>query len=158
MFDGINVQDRDILRIPSSRRNPIIADVFSRLNLMERRGSGFKKIIEDYQSQYRYSDVLAPVFQSEYNAFFLTLKNLNYHLNSHSGERKGERKGERNETEEKMLLLMRDNPQITMADLSELTGLSKRQVERSIGKLKSFGILTREGSTKSGKWIVIDNG
>ena len=30
------------------RRNPILADVFSRLKLMERRGSGFKKILEDY--------------------------------------------------------------------------------------------------------------
>lgn len=78
MCDGINVQDRDIMLIPSRRRNPVIADVFQRLNYMERRGSGFKKIIEDYKSQYNYSDELAPIFMSQYDAFFLTLKNLNY--------------------------------------------------------------------------------
>lgn len=44
MYDGSFVQDRDILRTPSKRRNPIIADAFNRLRLMERRGSGFKKI------------------------------------------------------------------------------------------------------------------
>ena len=78
MCDGINVQDRDIMLIPSRRRNPVIADVFQRLNYMERRGSGFKKIIEDYKSQYNYSDELAPIFKSQYDSFFLTLKNLNY--------------------------------------------------------------------------------
>lgn len=78
MFDGINVQDRDIMRVPSRRRNPIIADVFSRLNYMERRGSGFKKIIEDYRAQHNYSEDKKPVFLSEYDAFFLTLPNLNY--------------------------------------------------------------------------------
>lgn len=78
MCDGINVQDRDIMLIPSRRRNPVIADVFQRLNFMERRGNGFKKIIGDYEAQHNYSDELAPIFKSQYDSFFLTLKNLNY--------------------------------------------------------------------------------
>lgn len=45
---------------------------------MERRGSGFKKIIEDYRAQHNYSEDKKPVFLSEYDAFFLTLPNLNY--------------------------------------------------------------------------------
>ena len=44
MFDGTRIQDRDILKVPSKRRNPIIADVFTQLDLMEKRGSGFQKI------------------------------------------------------------------------------------------------------------------
>ena len=77
MFDGINVQDRDIMHVPSRRRNPIIADMFSRLGHMERRGSGFKKIIENYQSQQNYADVLALTFFSQYDAFLMVLKVLN---------------------------------------------------------------------------------
>lgn len=46
MYDGSIIQNEDILNIPSKRRNPIIADVFQRLDFMERRGSGFKKIYE----------------------------------------------------------------------------------------------------------------
>ena len=46
MYDGSVIQNQDILNIPSKRRNPIIADVFQRLDFMERRGSGFKKIYE----------------------------------------------------------------------------------------------------------------
>ena len=71
MFDGINVQDRDIMEVPSRRRNPVIADVFTRLNYMERRGSGFKKIIEDYQNQYKYTEAMAPIFRSESGSFYL---------------------------------------------------------------------------------------
>lgn len=40
--DGVPIQDRDPRRIASRTRNPVIADIFDRLNYMERRGSGIK--------------------------------------------------------------------------------------------------------------------
>ncbi len=46
MMDGSLVQNLDTDNISSKQRNPVIADVFSRMNYMERRGSGFKKIKE----------------------------------------------------------------------------------------------------------------
>lgn len=44
MLDGSIVQNLDTDHVASKRRNPIIADIFSRMHFMERRGSGFKKI------------------------------------------------------------------------------------------------------------------
>ena len=78
MYDGSLVQERDVLRVPSKRRNPIIADAFNRLRLMERRGSGFKKICSDYNSQVNYTEAMAPQFYSDFDSFVLTLWNLNY--------------------------------------------------------------------------------
>ena len=49
MYDGTLIQDRDIGNVPSKRRNPVVADIFSRLDYMERRGSGFKKIMQAYE-------------------------------------------------------------------------------------------------------------
>lgn len=43
MFDGSFIQEQNIMEISSLRRNPIIADLFNRIHLMERRGSGLKK-------------------------------------------------------------------------------------------------------------------
>ncbi len=63
---------------PSKLRNPILADVFGRLRLMERRGSGFKKILDAYESEERYTDSLKPEFYTDGYNFFLTLWNLNY--------------------------------------------------------------------------------
>ncbi len=80
MIDGSTVQELDTDKIPSRRRNPVIADVFSRMNYMERRGSGFKKIKNDYRTAENYTDALAPVFYSSNSSFIVTLYNLNYHV------------------------------------------------------------------------------
>jgi predicted HTH transcriptional regulator len=78
MYDGSVVQNLDTDRIPSRRRNPIIADIFNRMNYMERRGSGFKKIKGDYRKEANYKENLEPKFYSDSNSFWVTLFNLNY--------------------------------------------------------------------------------
>ena len=78
MCDGSIVQEENILEIPSRRRNPVIADIFHRLKYMDRRGSGFKKILGDYEFQEGYREELKPKFYSNNGAFVLTLKNMNY--------------------------------------------------------------------------------
>ena len=64
-MDGTMVQNLDVLNVPSRRRNPVIADIFNRLRYMDRRGSGFKKIVEDYQMYANVSNGAKPVFRSE---------------------------------------------------------------------------------------------
>ena len=80
MLDGSLVQNLDTDAVASKRRNPIIADLFSRMNLMERRGSGFKKIKGDYKQAHNYRAELAPKFKSTATSFFVTLYNLNYNV------------------------------------------------------------------------------
>ena len=163
MLDGINVQDRDIMTVPSQRRNPIIADIFTRLIYMERRGSGFKKIIEDYQFQHNYTEELAPIFKSEYGSFFLTLKNLNYYQDTNPtshGEINGGINGEINgginlsETEIKIVASIRENPTITRTEMASALSIGTSTIDRSIRKLKENGILKRIGSNKTGSWEI----
>lgn len=78
MADGTRIQERDISNISSTRRNPILADVFARLGYMERQGSGFRKITESYYAAYNYRDELKPKFYSDVTSFQVTLYNLNY--------------------------------------------------------------------------------
>lgn len=80
MFDGSFVQNLDTDHVPSRRRNPVIADVFSRMNYMERRGSGFKKIKDDYYHAVNYRPELEPRFYSDTSSFWVTLYNLNYNV------------------------------------------------------------------------------
>ena len=102
MYDGSLVQERDVLRVPSKRRNPIIADAFNRLRLMERRGSGFKKICSDYNSQVNYTEAMAPQFYSDFDSFVLTLWNLNYSEKTQETSEKTQETGEKTqETGEK---------------------------------------------------------
>ena len=45
MPEGRLIQNMDLDNIPSIRRNPVIADIFTQLGYMERKGSGMGKII-----------------------------------------------------------------------------------------------------------------
>ncbi len=78
MFDGSLVQNLDTDKVASRRRNPIIADIFSRMHYMERRGSGFRKIKTDYHNAINFVPELEPGFSSTPTSFFVTLYNLNY--------------------------------------------------------------------------------
>ena len=65
MPDGSVIQERDPLSVPSTRRNPVLAGVFNRLGYMERKGSGFEKIISGYEFQVNYSKEKKPFFLSD---------------------------------------------------------------------------------------------
>ena len=65
MPDGSMIQDRDPLTVPSTRRNPVLADVFNRLGYMERKGSGFGKILNGYKVQVNYTEDKRPTFRSD---------------------------------------------------------------------------------------------
>jgi ATP-dependent DNA helicase RecG len=80
MPDGTLIQDRDIEKVPSTRRNPIIAEIFHRLDFIERRGSGLKKIKDETANLYGYTDEFVPEFVSTQSAFHVILKNMNFNL------------------------------------------------------------------------------
>jgi ATP-dependent DNA helicase RecG len=80
MPDGTLIQKRDVYNVTSKRRNPVIAEIFHRLDFIERRGSGLKKIRDATASLYGYTDAFAPEFRSTATEFHVILKNMNYNL------------------------------------------------------------------------------
>jgi len=76
--DGSMIQDRDPLTVASTRRNPVLVDVFNRLGYMERKGSGFGKIISGYEFQINYNESERPSFRSDRYQFTVVMPNLNY--------------------------------------------------------------------------------
>ena len=80
MPDGTFIQERNIDKIPSIRRNPIIADMFHRLDYIEKKGSGIRKIRMETSYLYGYTDDYAPQFESTQSSFHVILKNMNYNL------------------------------------------------------------------------------
>ena len=73
------VQDYpNVRRIPSRRRNKSLADMFERMDFMERKGSGFKKLFEDYERLSVNLGKRMPELESESDYFRVTLPNLLY--------------------------------------------------------------------------------
>ncbi len=55
---------------------------------------------------------------------------------------------------EHLLSLARENPTITMMQMAQVLGISKRQVERIVASLKADGRLARVGARRNGRWEV----
>ena len=67
MLSGGRIQEMDLRRVPSMRRNEIISDIFGRLRYMDRRGSGIGRILNSYTE----FAVKPQFFSNEY--FFLVV-------------------------------------------------------------------------------------
>ncbi len=183
MYDGTRIQDRDILKVPSKRRNPIIADVFTQLDYMEKRGSGLRKIV-GFSSKLRlYSDNLAPSFESDKSSFFTTVYSVLYDKTDEDFQRaieeeatpKGENTTQKpgnttqkpknitqkttqkpiGDTAQKILDYLTDDPYLTRQSLSDLLGLTPDGVKYHLIRLQKGGYLFRESGRKQGRWIVL---
>ena len=79
-------------------------------------------------------------------AFRVTFKKKNYTL---------ENTGKVSEkVSEKILWLIKDNPEISANELAYIVNRSSRTIERTIAKLKKEGRIKRIGSDKGGHWKV----
>lgn len=83
MFDGSLIQNLEIKNIPSMRRNIVIADVFSKLHYMDRRGSGLSRILESYNDS-----IQKPKFISDSLSFTVIFPNKGYYKTNEMDENK----------------------------------------------------------------------
>ena len=137
---------------------------------MERRGSGFKKICNDYSFQQNYREELKPKFYSDEHDFVLTLYNLN---------NKGNTKSEGIITElhrpvpqsspkvpqsavklpdnlRSFVAKLREFPGATVKQLAEESQTSDRMIKKYLQALKAMGLIERVGSNRKGYWKFIE--
>lgn len=162
MYDGTLIQDRDIDNVPSKRRNPVVADIFSRLDYMERRGSGFKKIMQAYEVEPNYTEDKKPVFYSNATEFRVILKNLNFtdEVLNKKNEVLDEVLNEvldsgRTEMEIKVIKAILFSPRIKQKELAEQVGTSVSTIQRTIKKLVKEGKIVRVNGKRDGYWKVL---
>lgn len=181
MMDGRLIQQLDPLKVPSKRRNPLLADFFNRLGLMERRGSGMKKIINVYKHYENLAGYHAPEFTSNASEFHVTLWNLNFkdgiieeitpHGNSliqefvkddvevvvkEFAKEPFKFAKEFVKASRQIYKLISQNPQISAVQMAENMELSTRQIQKYLKRLQELGKITRVGGRKIGEWKIID--
>ena len=181
MADGTRIQERDISNISSTRRNPVLADIFGRLGYMERQGSGFKKITESYRAAHNYRDELEPKFYSDAISFQVTLYNLNYGTDEIGavGEEKVALEQEKvafeakkvafehsiselklnKPTKDNILSLFENfgyDVPFSRADVIELCGLAPSSAGKMLSKIKEFDLIAPATEQGRGKYIFIE--
>ena len=117
---------------------------------MERRGSGFKKILADYEGQVEFDETKMPVFDADNSNFTLTLYNLNYGHN-YIMNVNDTQDGTQDKLQEQIFDMIKDNSQISTSEMATKLGVGVRTVKR---RIKQMTNIVYVGSGYSGHWEI----
>jgi len=128
----------------SFSRNPLIFGLMHRIDLVEKVGSGIKRMRDAMKE----ANLIEPKF--EMGSFFTVgfyrpivfekwLESWSIQLTTPLV---------------KMLMAIYDEEKITKPQLSDVIGQGKTSVDNNFNKLKRLGLIAREGSDKIGRWVI----
>ncbi|MCK5081968.1 MAG: putative DNA binding domain-containing protein [Candidatus Omnitrophica bacterium] len=146
----------------SIRRNHLIADIFARMEKVERMGTGILRMREAMKKwKLPYPKIKSDVF------FSIAFKRPKYSLKAEDekgGQKKQVEKVTNRATEkfpegsqkssQKILASIERNPEITIEQLAQIIQISGRAIKKNIRQLKEDGLLKRIGPDKGGYWEV----
>ena len=137
----------------------MLADFFHRLKLMERRGSGMKKIIGEYKRYEDLENYHAPEFSSNASEFHAVLWNLNYGTDAAKEFVKEDAKFTKEFIKAQRMIykLISEQPHSSTAMMAEKIGVSPRQVQKYLKQLSDLHLIVREGGRKNGIWKILDD-
>ena len=153
MPDGSMIQDRDPLTVPSTRRNPVLADVFNRLGYMERKGSGFGKIISGYEFQINYNESKRPSFRSDRYQFTVVMPNLNYDV-PQGVPQDVPQDVPQGKLDAQIVDMIRKDSKISTEKIAIELGVSSKTIKRHIKEMDNVSFV---GRGFSGHWEITDD-
>ena len=159
MFDGTFIQERNTDTISSKRRNPIIADLFARIHLMERRGSGLKKIRDDFENSFNYTEEKAVEFFSDFNEFKVIMKNLNYNYIEKKKVKKSVSKTETKKRKnleiqiKRIIEFVEKHNEITRIELENMLNIKESRARELLRYSVENNILEKQGKTRNIKYV-----
>jgi ATP-dependent DNA helicase RecG len=146
---------------PSKPNNPDVANAFFRAGMIESWGRGIEKIIGLCVS----SGLPKPVFNTAFGGLQIEfipkqedLENEGEKVSEKMREKMREKMSEkmREKTSDKILGLIKNNPEITIESMVDQTGKSHSTVERNLQNLQRDNKIERIGPARGGYWKVID--
>ena len=158
---SVTIEGLKSFRVSNRRyRNRRIGDFLKELHLTEGRNTGFKKILDALEA----NGSPKPEFETdEDRSYFITrlfihekfVEGANEELKrSQKGAEKEPKKGA--ERKQAILAILVENSTITQAQLMKEMGLTRKQVQKDMKELQEEGELVREGTNRSGRWVVKD--
>ena len=135
----------------SQRRNPLIAELLRRIQMVETWGRGMRLILAE-EPTVQFSEVA--------HLFIASFSRPSFNGGKEGSAREGaidKTPGETpGKTPGKIIELLKTNPGLTIPELAEYMGKSESAVERAVKKLREAGQLKRVGPAKGGHWEVIE--
>ena len=134
----------------SLSRNPKIFELFTRMDLVEKVGSGIPRMADEM----REAHLPAPEYKTD--GFFTTILYKAPAASPESGESKEKNQEKSKEkTIDKVFRLIKENPYITTAELAAACGLGENTIYKAVRKLREDHAIEREGGDKGGYWKIL---
>ncbi|MFA5434262.1 MAG: ATP-binding protein [Candidatus Paceibacterota bacterium] len=150
---GIKVED---LYRKSFPRNNLLFGLMQRMDLVEKIGSGLMRM-NDMMGEYLLPNTKIEADENWFSMSFerpdLQKMSIEQRIKK-SSEKSSEKNSEK--SSEKVLGMIKGNRRISAKEIGELLGISSRQVEKNIAKLKEEKLIKRIGPDKGGYWEIID--
>ncbi len=142
-------------------RNPILASYIAKgLLPYKGLGSGIKRALEDWP-EIDFTDdrdgclFTATVYRKVEDGSLAKPVSREHSIEESPGSGKSSQKGSQ-KSSQKIIEIMRNKPEITIAELAQQVGISDRAVKKQIARLKQQNVLRRIGPDKGGHWDVIE--
>jgi predicted HTH transcriptional regulator len=135
-----DLSEEDFFKCRSMPRNRELMRVFRDMELVEQIGSGMSRILKAYdRSIFELSPSFTVVTFPFEEAFIQQYDMINGKINGKINS---------------ILNILKYNPKATIPDLMEVTGKGQRTISRELKEYQEAGLLRREGSRKTGYWVV----
>ena len=146
LYGGLTIEQ--IKEGGSRIRNRCIAEVFSRMKIIESWGTGIKRMFSSCKEY----GIREPELLEIGDSFRVNLYRPSYnevHQKVHQSSPKSSPK-EVNQTQQKILDMILENPEITQTTMAEKLDITPRAVKKNIKELVDKGLVEREGSARKG--------
>ena len=161
LYDGLTMEEMRGGNV-SRRRNPLIADLFRRIHMVEGWGRGMPLILENAPNvQFRQ---IAGLFIASFERpSFLSESAQDTTVTTEKSETTGgttqnhvktPKKPQRN-PKEKLLAIINEQPRLSVKELADISDMSVYSVQHHLDALKASGQLRHVGPTKGGHWEVL---
>lgn len=141
---------KDALKGRSKPRNKVIAEVFSRMGIIEKWGTGLQRIVDLAKQE----GLKEPVFENNDSFFRVILYRGKEEAAQTTDQTTQTTDQTVQTTEQKIMNAIAEKPTITRKELAEKTGLSESGIKWQLDKLKKEQKILRAGGTFGGHWVV----
>lgn len=154
LYGGLTIEQ--IKEGGSKIRNRCIAEVFSRMKIIESWGTGIKRMFSSCKEY----GIREPELLEIGDSFRVNLYRPSY-SEVHQSTPKSAPKSTpnaMNQTQQKIIEMILNDSKVTQAAMAKELGVTTRAVKKSIKELSDRKILKHTGSSRSGYWEVLERG
>ena len=138
LMAGLSIEQLVRGNYVSAIRNKQIATLFKEAGIIEKYGSGIKRVLESIRTY----GLMDPSFEEIQDGFRVTFFKTT------------QKTTQKTSTKDQILDILRGNPKLTRGEMAQLLGKSQNTIKDNLAALKSENRVERMGSDRDGYWRV----